>query len=294
MQSSQQNFGGDWTADKLERVRQYLRAYTTVMKKTSFETYYIDAFAGTGYVPNETKEASNDLLFPFPELATQESQTFIKGSAKIALEIDPRFKKFILIEKDSRRFNDLEKLREEHPEKKEDIQVVQADANEFLLEFCSKNNWTKKRGVLFLDPFGMEVNWRTIEAVANTKAIDLWYLFPLGGVGRLLKNEGVINPVWEAKLNAVLGNDDWKKDFYNKSQTIDLFAQDPKLQRTIDFSGIEKYFISRLKSIFPGVAPNPLKLLNSKNIPLFLLCFASGNKSGAPIALKIANHILKG
>jgi hypothetical protein len=29
------------------------------------------------------------------------------------------------------------------------------------------------------------------------------------------------------------------------------------------------------------------------NNPLYLLCFAAGNDKGAPIAVKIANHILK-
>jgi hypothetical protein len=34
--------------------------------------------------------------------------------------------------------------------------------------------------VLFLDPYGMQVDWTTIEAIARTKAIDLRVLFPLG------------------------------------------------------------------------------------------------------------------
>ncbi len=42
-------FGGDWTAEKLERVRKYLVAYATIMKAKRFRFAYIDAFAGTGY-----------------------------------------------------------------------------------------------------------------------------------------------------------------------------------------------------------------------------------------------------
>jgi len=125
----------------------------------------------------------------------------LKGSARIALEVEPRFKKYVFIEKDSTRFSELEKLKEEFPEKRNDIQLVQADANNFLLDFCSQNDWSKKRAVLFLDPFGMQAEWKTVEAIAQTKAIDLWYLFPLAGVGRLLTNDGKINPIWEDKLN---------------------------------------------------------------------------------------------
>lgn len=163
-----------------------------------------------------------------------------------------------------------------------------------MLTFCAKSNWSKKRAVLFLDPFGMQVEWKVIEAIANTKAIDLWYLFPLSGVGRLLTKDGKMDVVWEKKLDATFGNTDWRKIFYKQEQTIDMFNATPGLQRTIDFSGIEQYFIERLGTVFSGVASNPLRLLNSKNIPLFLLCFACGNEKGKPLALKIANHILKG
>jgi hypothetical protein len=34
-------------------------------------------------------------------------------------------------------------------------------------------------------------------------------------------------------------------------------------------------------------------LRNSANCPLYLLCFAVGSEKGAPIALRIANHLLR-
>lgn len=39
---------------------------------------------------------------------------------------------------------------------------------------------------MFLDPYGMQVDWATIEAIAKTKAIDLWILFPLGHIFQVL------------------------------------------------------------------------------------------------------------
>lgn len=56
---------------------------------------------------------------------------------------------------------------------------------------------------------------------------------------------------------------------------------------------ISQFFNDRLKEIFPGVAPEPGVLRNSMNNPLFLLCFAVGNKRGKEIALRIAGHLLK-
>ncbi len=47
-------------------------------------------------------------------------------------------------------------------------------------------------------------------------------------------------------------------------------------------------------NVFEQVADNPLLHYNSKNVPLYLLCFAAGNPKGAPTAVKIAQHILNG
>jgi len=141
----------------------------------------------------------------------------------------------------------------------------------------------------------MQVNWETIKAIASTEAIDLWYLFPLGvGVNRLLKKDaGKMPASWEARLNNLLGTNEWKEAFYDETQETTLFGNDTKIVKDTDFSKISKFVVKRLKSIFAGVAENPLLLLNSKNNPLYLLCFASGNSRGAKTALKIAQDILK-
>jgi len=48
-----QKFGGKWTDDKLDRLRKYLSAYTTIFKQSHnashFKNTYLDAFAGNGY-----------------------------------------------------------------------------------------------------------------------------------------------------------------------------------------------------------------------------------------------------
>jgi hypothetical protein len=64
--------------------------------------------------------------------------------------------------------------------------------------------------------------------------------------------------------------------------------------KTADFDVIGQFFLARLRLIFAAVAKAPLVLNNSKNSPLFLLCFAVGNPKTADLALRIADHILKG
>jgi three-Cys-motif partner protein len=164
----------------------------------------------------------------------------------------------------------------------------------YLQDLCGNYSWRTNRAVLFLDPFGMQVQWRTIEAVAKTKAIDLWILFPLGvAVNRLLRKDAKISPAWHQRLNQMFGTKDWYDAFYETKISVDLFGEQVTTQKTGDFDAISQYFVERLKSIFTGVADNPLPLYNSRGNPLYLLCFASGNPKGAKTAIRIAQDILK-
>lgn len=285
-------FGGDWTAKKLEILKRYLGAYTTALKKQPFKTAYIDAFAGTGYRVLGKADEENLL---FPDLAEEAPQELLEGSARLALEIEPSFDGYIFIEKDRDRCKQLEELKGEFPHLASNIKIRQGEANKILQDLCDKN-WTKRRAVLFLDPYGMQVEWTTIEKVAKTGAIDLWLLFPLGvGLNRLLPRSGEIPEGWRNRLDRFLGSDDWYQAFYQVDTTTNLFGEE---ETTVVKAGVEtigKYFIDRLKGIFPGVASKPKILMNSTNCPLYLFCFAVSNPNprAQRIALDIANHILK-
>ena len=117
---------------------------------------------------------------------------------------------------------------------------------------------------------------------------------PLGrGGGRLLKKDGKIEESLRRSLDVLFGEPAWFDAFYKTETSTDLFGQEQSTTYKVDFRSMERYFIDRLRSIFPGVAENPLQLRNSKNVPLYLLCFAAGNAKGAPIAVEIAQNVLK-
>jgi three-Cys-motif partner protein len=295
------SFGGDWTSTKLDVIAKYLAAYTTALKdkptpERAFRKAYIDGFAGTGYRTarreREEEPTANGPL-PFPDLAEAAPQQLLDGSARLALKVEPRFDRYIFIERDAKRCGELEGLKTEFPELAQGIRVEQGEANTEIQKICNKD-WSAHRAVLFLDPYGMQVEWQTIEAIATTKAIDLWLLFPLGiGVSRLLTRSGEIPKGWRTRLDKLLGTTDWYDEFYKKvQQPTDLFGNTEERIVKATNETIARYFNDRLKTIFPGVA-DPGVLRNSSNNPLYLLCFAAGNAKGAPIAMKIANHLLK-
>ena len=54
------SFGGPWTQEKLEILRQYLDTYTTVLKNQPFNLTYIDAFAGSGWYRDRGGDPSSN------------------------------------------------------------------------------------------------------------------------------------------------------------------------------------------------------------------------------------------
>jgi three-Cys-motif partner protein len=292
-------FGGDWTATKLAVLAGYLRAYTTALSRKPsatrpFQKTYIDAFAGTGYWDAsgtaDSADPSQTALLPDP--AGRESQGFLDGSARIALKTEPRFDRFVFIERSTRRHAQLEGLKAEFPDLAGSMTIRRGEANREIQALCA-GNWSFQRAVLFLDPHGMQVEWATIESVAATQAVDLWVLFPLGiAVNRLLTRSGDIPESWRRRLNALLGTEDWYDDFYKVEGTLDLFGGDEGRLVKASIQTIGRYFNDRLKSVFAAVAEEPKVLVNSTNCPLYLLCFAVGNPRGASVALRIASHLL--
>lgn len=292
-------FGGDWTTDKLERVRKYLGAYTTIFKKNPrasyFTTIYVDAFAGTGQrVESAGRRGKAKPVDFLEDEADTDAQSLQKGSARIALEVDPPFDRFVFIERSVRRVKELQKLRIEFPDRANVIQIDQGDANDLLKQWCQQTDWQRHRAVVFLDPYGMQVDWATIEAIAGTKAIDLWLLFPLGvAVNRLLTKNEPPPKEWADALTRIFGTKEWEQAFYPKKKERTLFDEEETQRKQATFDAIGNFLLGRLKTVFVQVAPNPLQLMNSRDSPIYLLCFAAGNPKGATTAVKIAKDILK-
>lgn len=298
MSSVSHSFGGDWTLTKLQILSKYLKAYNVALDgKPSldrpFRRAFIDAFAGTGYrsvgadLPEDTFRPS------IPELEIVDTVRLLDGSARMALMVEPRFDKYIFIEKNRDRCNELSALRTEFPDRAASIQIYEGDANEEIQKLC-RANWAHHRAVMFLDPYGLQVDWKTIEAIAATKAIDLWILFPLGiGVNRMLVRDGNIPLAWRRRLDTLLGTTEWFDEFYKLETRNDLLGTDITQITKQGIDCIGQFFINRLSQIFPGVSRNPAILRNSTNCPMYMFCFAVANPNGVKPAMKIAGDLLK-
>jgi three-Cys-motif partner protein len=287
-------FGGDWTEDKLRRLREYLTAYRNIFasnqRASFFKTWYVDAFAGTGS-RSKPKSASWQLDYGDGYLVDDDTSKFLDGSAKIALGLQSPFDHYFFIEESRKRAEVLQdSVRTDFPALADRVQVKIADANTALCEWCSHRDWSKERAVVFLDPYGMQVEWNTITTLARTKGVDLWYLFPIAT--RLLTQDGDMDEKWAKRLDILFGTPDWRSRFYSTQEHQTLFGPVENVERDATEQNIQGFIEERLKSCFVEVAQSRI-LRNSRSSPLFALCFAASNEKGANTALKIAQYILK-
>ena len=279
-------FGGLWTQQKLEILQRYLDTYTTVLKNRRFRLIYVDAFAGEGFWKPDSEYNAD---------AYEEFGALLLGSATIALEIKDRpFDKFLFVEKNGERSTSLNNLANQYEDQGREIDVFNEDANVVLPAFCESMG-VNDRAVVFLDPFATEVSWDTVAAIAATNKIDCWILFPLSAIARMMPIQNKPSPQLATQLDRVFGGREHWQSFYREApqQQFPMFAESSLLERTQGSDLIAARYRERLESVFYRVAPTPRTLKNSKEVPLFELFFGATNPRGAPIAVDIADHLLK-
>lgn len=271
------NFGGNWTEAKMEIVVDYAKAYLTIMNKQNWvKTLYFDGFAGSGLIGASDKEES------------------IKGTALRILDIDqPRpFDIYYFVEKDEKNKSALEtKINADYFGK--NAHIIKADCNKKLVDMANFLNKNKEyRALVFVDPYGMTVNWSSIEALRGL-GIDLWILVPTGvGVNRLLiKNNQNIPEAWLIKLEKFLGlsREEILAHFYSTKTVTTLFGDETSInkeERAIIKIG--ELYSQRLSTVFKSVSES-FVMRNSNNSIMYHFMMATNNKT----ALKLANDVIK-
>jgi len=274
-----------WTIRKLERVASYLPTFTQTVNRV-YRTVYIDAFAGTGRIePLSPQKTHRKALVKLSDSCTD-------GSARRSLQVVPSFQRYFFVDENKSNCARLEALRNDFPSLSDRMLVKCADANRSVVEFCDGIDWMQRRAVLFLDPFGLQVDWSTIEAVARTHAMDMWYWFPLGvALNRLLPRKGQISKANSLRLDRVFGSHAWHHAFYKTYTRQHLFGEDIKTMRIASLRTLSRYFTRQLETVFPYVAQKPLWFCNSRGNPIYLLYFATADPD-AENRLATAQRIL--
>lgn len=285
---------GPWAREKLQCLQKYLSAYTTILKNQKFDGYfYIDAFAGGGRAEMR-RSASNmlskkDAILPGLNLADEpEVSEYIDGSPRVALSIEPPFTRYVFIEQDQARANDLDKLKDEFPDRA--ISVYAESAEHVLSQNILKSglDWRRYRGVIFLDPFGLQVKWDLIRRIAETKSLEVFINFPVGMAiqRKLTRDPSKLASHDIHMLNKYFGDEDWFDVVYSRNP--DLVTGQYVMKNRDSGRALADWYQNRLTEVF-GYGAQPRLVRNPGGSHLYYLLFASPNRTGA----KIADYVLK-
>ncbi len=299
VEEPKEEWGGPWTEKKLKAFQNYVIAYLTIMNKHPYwETIYFDGFAGSG-----TRKEKNDNALLLELDITEEEQLGYKGAAQRLSELNEpfRFDFYYFVDKDETAVTKLEaKLKPLNENKKGNLQFRSGDCNAVLAKLAEalhqpkfpNGKALKYASLLFLDPFGMHIDWNSLEQLRNTKS-DVWILLPTAViVNRLLDKNGKLKA--SAKLSSFFGlsEEEVRTQFYLPTGQVSMFHEEEHFKKVADpINTISKLYIQRLETIWEQVTETPLRLNNRKGAPLFHFVFASNNASALGIAKDIIKNI---
>ena len=289
------HFGGKWTEKKLLIIDEYLKSYSMVLKNSKVRKIYIDAFAGSGKTIIDEKSSQNENLSIFemyPEIDTfvnSQDKKELDGSALLSLQYD--FDEYYFLEIDEGRISVLQNLiKEKYPTKINKVHFIKGNSN-IELKNILKNIKVTDRCLLFLDPYSLELEWNLIEEISKYQVIDLWYLFPLNAISRIIPKDRKKLSTNEKLISKILGTEEWESTLYEVSSQNNFFGEE--VITRVEFNKLKEYIKNRFASLFPYVYDKDIILYNeAKNSPLFLLCFMMTNKSDK--AVKLAERLVEG
>lgn len=298
-----QEFGDEYTRKKLDAVESYLKPYRQVLKKQQFELLYIDACAGSGHsmpksVSKAEKESAKQARLDGFSMPVLEADQILTGSAVRALGSDPPFHRYLLNDKKQANVRALSRIvDEDFPHLRDRVEITGLDANDMLRQVCEKYDWKKTRALVFLDPFGLQINYETLQMLGATKAVDLWYLVPVFAMYRQVSDAGDINQDGGPRVDAALGTKAWReRASVTEAIGKDLFDQPQfRSQRAVDIAWFEKVAKERVGLAFNGQVLDETLPLGKDGIHYFSLMFACANPSerAQDIAMRLAKAVLK-
>ncbi len=262
---------GYWSEVKLDIIRKYAKAYTTILSKKNHLSYaYIDAFAGAG------------LHF------ARETQKFVSGSPLNALRVEPPFHDYFLVDLDGDKVEQLRGFPEVR--RREQVHVLHGDCNEVLLRdvFPRVRYEDYRRALCLLDPYGLHLNWEVIETAGKMRSVEIFLNFPTMDMNRnaLWRQPDQAGPLGTRRMTAFWGDESWREIAYVDNPQLGLFGTPPSIK--VGNDEVVAAFRRRLKDVagFRHVT-EPMPMRNSKNAVVYYLFFASQQ----PVAAKIVDEI---
>ncbi|HJW76030.1 MAG TPA: three-Cys-motif partner protein TcmP [Thermoleophilia bacterium] len=262
---------GYWSEVKLEIVRKYATAYSTILsKQRGFTHWYVDGFAGAG----EHKSKTTGEMVP--------------GSPLNALAVRPPFHHFYLIDLDGERVAGLRAMIGDRA----DVTLLEGDCNRVLRDDVLPRVEFRKhrRALLLLDPYGLQLDWDVLALAGKLATIDLFLNFPIMDMNRnaLWRDPTGVAADDAARMTRFWGDESWRTVAYQPARQKSLFGAGNVEKQSNE--AIVAAFRDRLKKVagFKNV-PAPMPMRNTTNAVVYYLFFASQNAT----ANRVVSDIFK-
>lgn len=261
---------GYWSEIKLDIVREYAAAYSRILAAQThprIKHVYVDAFAGAGVH------------------VSKQTGAFIPGSPLNALQVQPPFCAYHLIDIDGQKAALLRRL----AAGQRNVHIYEGDCNSILLNtvFPQIRYEKYRRGLCLLDPYGLHLDWRVIAEAGRMRSIELFINFPVADINRnvLWRNPEGVDAADRERMNAFWGDESWRQVAYRSE--AGLFG---KMLEKEDNETVAEGFRKRLCEVagFKHV-PQPMPMRNSKGATVYYLFFASPKPAAEKIVTDIFN-----
>ena len=261
---------GYWSEVKLDIVKKYASAYSTILSAHSAirKYIYIDAFAGAGrHISRRTGE-------------------FVLGSPMNALEIAPPFDEIHLIDLHGGKVKELQR----QSGLRQDVFVHEGDANIILLDTIFPRCLYKDfhRALCLLDPYALNVDWNVLQKAGEMESVEIFYNFMImdANMNVFWRNPDKVSPEQAARMDKSWGDHSWRTAAYIARPTLWGDTIDEKAPN----EDIAECFRQRLINVAKfKYVPKPMPMRNEKGSAIYYLFFASPNKTGAGIVEDIFN-----
>ncbi len=173
------------------------------------------------------------------------------------------------------------------------VKIATQDGNRAIGEACAWVHRLRIRhAVIFLDAFGMQVEWKSLQAMVKAGRLDMWLRIPTWpAIDHMPDSDDAFWESWRSRLDRLFGDPGWSEHLC--AQLRARPARSFPAGRAMDH--VERSVIDRLKSIFPPHAVRPAGVwLARPDQPSSLLVFAcaSANTRAQALALKAADYLV--
>lgn len=255
--------GWDWWSEvKLQILRDYLQAFTRVVRSKSSQAVYLDLFAGS-----------------YENQRRHEPGTFA-GSSQIALNIDPPFTRLVFCELDGPAQELCADIEAAWPRDSR-WRVVEGDSNATLPEILTSLDAVRWAPTFaFLDPKGLQVAWSTVETLARWRAdkktkVEQWVLFPEPALSRVLGLRGARGRRSAERLDRLFGTNRWLA--IHQMRRADQIS--PEAMRA-EFVNLLRW---QLEEDLGYRSTHALQIINTTGVPVYTLVFATDSSPGNAI-----------